>query len=171
MLDTNSVGKLNDFLHQCCERSALERTNALLGQSYLSRVMYCQINDVALALSEDFDVTKNIIHIMGHYIQKLIFFGRKQHLKVFMIWRTMMAIKMRRTTTCHGTLLVQMMILRSLTTTRVCWLLYSVKEPGVRLSLCENLKQRTNYHSSIDTRKRPPHPNSSAPHVLLVTFL
>ena len=72
MLDTNCVGKLNDFLRQLGNRSAPERTYALLGQSYLSRVMYCQINDVALALSEDFDGTENIIHIMGRYIQKLV---------------------------------------------------------------------------------------------------
>jgi hypothetical protein len=34
--------------------------------------MYCQINDVALALSEDFDGTENIIHILGRYIQKIV---------------------------------------------------------------------------------------------------
>jgi hypothetical protein len=72
MLDTNCVGKLNDFLRQLGNRSAPERTYALLGQSYLSRVMYCQINDVALALSEDFDGTENIIHILGRYIQKIV---------------------------------------------------------------------------------------------------
>jgi hypothetical protein len=38
-------------------RVALERTYALLGQSYLSHVMYCQLDDVAIALSTDFQGT------------------------------------------------------------------------------------------------------------------
>lgn len=51
---------------------APERTYALLGQSYLSQVMYCQIDDVAVALAKEHCGRENIIHIMGRYHQKLV---------------------------------------------------------------------------------------------------
>jgi hypothetical protein len=70
-LDENCVTKLNDFVTQLGGRSAPERTYALLGQSYFSQVMYCQMDDVAIALSKDFDGNDNIIDIMGRYHQKL----------------------------------------------------------------------------------------------------
>jgi hypothetical protein len=54
MLDENCATKLNDFMTQLGDRSAPERTYALLGQSYFSQVMYCQMDDVAIALSKDF---------------------------------------------------------------------------------------------------------------------
>jgi hypothetical protein len=72
MLDGRCVEKLNDFLGQLRNRVALERTYALLGQSYLSHVMYCQMDDVAIALSTNFQGTENIVHIMGRYKQKLL---------------------------------------------------------------------------------------------------
>jgi hypothetical protein len=54
MLDENCATKLNDFITQLGDRSAPDRTYALLGQSYFSQVMYCQMDDVAIALSKDF---------------------------------------------------------------------------------------------------------------------
>jgi len=71
MLDDNCVTKLNNFITQLGGRSTPERTYALLSQSYLSQVMYCQMDDVAIALSKDFDGNDNIIEIMGRYHQKL----------------------------------------------------------------------------------------------------
>jgi hypothetical protein len=71
MLDENCATKLNDFMTQLADRSAPERTYALLGQSYFSQVMHCQMDDVAIALSKDFDGNDNITEIMGRYHQKL----------------------------------------------------------------------------------------------------
>lgn len=51
MLDGRCVEKLNDLIGQLGSRVATERTYALLGQSYLSHVMYCQMDDVAITLS------------------------------------------------------------------------------------------------------------------------
>lgn len=70
-LDENCVTKLNDFITQLGGHTAPERTYALLGQSYFSEVMYCQMDDVALAFSKDFDGNDNIVDIMGRYQQKL----------------------------------------------------------------------------------------------------
>jgi hypothetical protein len=73
MLDGRCVEKLNDFLGQLGNRVALERTYALLGQSYLSHVMYCQMDDVGIALSTNFqEGPENIVHIMARYKQKLM---------------------------------------------------------------------------------------------------
>jgi hypothetical protein len=72
MLDSAGVGKLNDFLSQLGDRSAPERTDALLGQSYISQVLYTQMNDVAVKLSKDFDGSENLVDVMGHYNLKLI---------------------------------------------------------------------------------------------------
>mmetsp|Transcript_40331 Transcript_40331/g.97342 ORF Transcript_40331/g.97342 Transcript_40331/m.97342 type:complete len:286 (+) Transcript_40331:61-918(+) len=74
MLDDNCVGKLNNFLRQVGRNHVVspERTYALLGQSYLSRVMYCQKGDVGLVLSNDFGGGENIVDIMRRYHQKLV---------------------------------------------------------------------------------------------------
>ena len=72
MLDENYIHKLNDFLQQIGDRHSPERTYALLGQSYLSEVMYCQKGDVAITFSDDFiDESESIVDIMGRYHQKL----------------------------------------------------------------------------------------------------
>eukprot|EP00977_Amphora_coffeiformis_P008755 scaffold1984_cov162-Amphora_coffeaeformis.AAC.4 len=49
-----------------------ERTYALLGQSYMTQVFYCQQGDVALALSDSYDGNENIKLVMGRYHQKLV---------------------------------------------------------------------------------------------------
>ena len=71
MLDANSVTKLNDFRGALGDRTSPERTYALLGQSNFSRVMYCQLGDVAIALSRDFDGCQNILDIMAQYERKM----------------------------------------------------------------------------------------------------
>ena len=75
MLDDNCIRRLNDFLQQMGDRRhSPERTYALLGQSYLSEVMYCQKGDVAITFSNDFidDGSESIVDIMGLYHQKLV---------------------------------------------------------------------------------------------------
>ena len=71
LLDANSLTKLTDFISVLGARESRERSYALLGQSYLRQVMYCQLGDVALALSTDFDGTENIKLIIGRYELKL----------------------------------------------------------------------------------------------------
>jgi len=71
MLDSTCISKLNNFLSQLGSHAAPERSYALLGQSYLSQVMYCQSDDVALAFSKQFSGNDNVIHILGRYHQKL----------------------------------------------------------------------------------------------------
>ena len=70
MLDSTCSRKLNDFISQVGSHTAPERNFALLGQSYLSLVMYCQSDDVALAFSKQFTGNDNVIHILGRYRQK-----------------------------------------------------------------------------------------------------
>lgn len=72
MLNQICIDKLNDFLRQIDGREAPERTYALLGQSYLAHVLFCQKADVALALSDSYNGNDNILHIMGRYHQKLV---------------------------------------------------------------------------------------------------
>ena len=72
MLDEGCINKLNDFLRQIDGRESPERTYALLGQSYMAHVFYCQQGDVALALSDSYDGNENITLIMGRYHQKLV---------------------------------------------------------------------------------------------------
>lgn len=71
MLDDRSINKLNDFRSALGARVSPERTYALLGQSYFSRVMYCQFGDVALAFSREFDGRDNVVEIMANYERKL----------------------------------------------------------------------------------------------------
>ena len=73
MLDEKCIHRLNDFLQQIGDRHSPERTYVLLGQSYLSEVMYCQRGDVAIAFSNDFiDGSESIVDIMGRYHQKVV---------------------------------------------------------------------------------------------------
>ena len=71
MLDARSINKLTDFLSALGDRVSPERTYALLGQSYFSRVMYCQLGDVALALAKEYDGRDNVVEIMANYERKL----------------------------------------------------------------------------------------------------
>jgi hypothetical protein len=75
MLDQACIDKLIEFLHQIQlgGHASPERSYALLGQSYLKHVFYCQRGDVALALSNGYTGTssENIILIMRRYEQKL----------------------------------------------------------------------------------------------------
>jgi hypothetical protein len=75
MLDQACIDKLNEFLRQTRigGHASPERSYALLGQSYLKHVFYCQKGDVALALSNDYTGTsnENILMIMGRYERKL----------------------------------------------------------------------------------------------------
>jgi hypothetical protein len=72
LLDEDCVAKLEGFVTGMGERELHERTYALLGQAYFSNVMYCQMDDVALAVSKDIGETENIIAIMRAYHQKLV---------------------------------------------------------------------------------------------------
>ena len=72
LLDRGCINKLNDFLGQLGECQSPERTYALLGQSYLSQVMYCQKGDISVMFSNNFvDHGESIVGIMGRYHQKL----------------------------------------------------------------------------------------------------
>jgi hypothetical protein len=75
MLDQACIEQLTEFLRQIQlgGHTAPERSYALLGQSYLTHVFYCQKGDVALALSNDYTGTsnENILIIMGLHEQKL----------------------------------------------------------------------------------------------------
>ena len=59
MLDENCATKLNGFITQLGDPSAPKRTYALLGQSYFTQVMCCQMDDVVTVLSKDFDGNDN----------------------------------------------------------------------------------------------------------------
>lgn len=71
MLDDSSINKLNDFRSALGDMVSPERTYALLGQSYFSRVMYCQLGDVALAFAREYDGSDNVVEIMANYERKL----------------------------------------------------------------------------------------------------
>ena len=72
LLDGGCINKLNDFLGQLGDRQSPERTYALLGQSYLSQVMYCQKGDISVMFSGNFvDHSESIVGIMGQYHRKL----------------------------------------------------------------------------------------------------
>lgn len=70
-LDVDCISKLNDFLGQLGVRSAPERTYALLGQSYLKEVMFCQMDDVSLCLSKDINRADNMVDIIARYHRKI----------------------------------------------------------------------------------------------------
>jgi len=71
-LDEASINKLRDFLSEIGEhRASPERTYALLGQSYFSRVTYVQTGDVAIAFSKEYDGTDNMLRVIARYAAKL----------------------------------------------------------------------------------------------------
>jgi hypothetical protein len=72
MLTPPSIDKLSKFLRQIGNIECPERTYALLGQSYFSRVLFCQSGDTALALSGKYDGHENVVGIIGSYHQALV---------------------------------------------------------------------------------------------------
>lgn len=72
MLDQGCLDKLNDFLRQIHGKVRPERTCAVLGQTYWTRGLYCQKDDVALVFSNRFDGNDNIVRVMERYRQKLV---------------------------------------------------------------------------------------------------